>query len=262
MPAGQRLLFASAKPLVKRLGKEFFRKLPARPGVYLMRNAAGEVVYVGKAKNLRERLRSYRVANPEHMPRRHLRMVSEVVRIDVEVCHNESAALDREARMILKLKPKFNRAGVWQGKARFLTWRITERAVQLSVDEVPPPGWERFGSLGAYAPRLHGALVRSLWLALNPQVGYAQLPYGWTRNRFALPVTVACGTRIGEIRQALESLFWGKPEAFTAWMQSALGADLAVFDRAAVQADLEEIDSFAASYRDAASGTSRQQALL
>ncbi len=63
MATGQQWLFAPAKPLVERLGKRFFRKIPARPGVYSMRDATGAVVYVGKAKNLRQRLRSYRVAN-------------------------------------------------------------------------------------------------------------------------------------------------------------------------------------------------------
>ena len=50
MAAGQQFLFAPAQPLVERLGKNFFRKAPARPGVYLMCDATGEVVYVGKAK--------------------------------------------------------------------------------------------------------------------------------------------------------------------------------------------------------------------
>ena len=60
MAAGQQWLFAPAQPLVERLGKEFFRKVPAEPGVYSMRDATGNVVYVGKAKNLRQRLGSYR----------------------------------------------------------------------------------------------------------------------------------------------------------------------------------------------------------
>ena len=129
-------MFAPTKPLVERLGKKFFRKAPARPGVYLMRNTKGEVVYVGKAKNLRQRLQNYRAANPERMPRRHLRMVREVARINFGLCHNESAALEHEARLIRKLKPKFNRVGVRPGKARFLTWRFVEDAVDFSVHEV------------------------------------------------------------------------------------------------------------------------------
>src|SRR5262245_19107752 len=190
MAAYQQWLFAPARPLVERLGGRFFRKIPSRPGVYSMRNAAGAVIYIGKAKNLRHRLRGYRVANPERISRRHLRLMREVTRIDFDLCSTESAALTREARLLRRLKPKFNRAGVWPGKTQFVTCRFAEEAAQFSVNEVPPLGWERFGSLGGYAARLHGAIVRLLWMALNPHAGFSRLPHGWVLNRFALPVNI------------------------------------------------------------------------
>ena len=121
-------MFASAKPLVEQLGRRSVRKAPPRPGVYLMRDITGRVVYVGKAKSPRQRLRSHRVANPEHMPRRLLRMAREVARIDFDLCHNESAALAREASLLRRLKPKFNHAGAWPGKVQFRTWRFTDQA--------------------------------------------------------------------------------------------------------------------------------------
>ena len=174
----QQWLFAPAQPLVERLGGQFFRTIPAQPGVYIMRNGAGAVVYVGKAKNLRQRLRSYRVANTARVPRRHMRLLREVVRIDFDLCPNESAALSREAKLLRELRPKFNRAGVWPSQPRFLTWRFTDQAAQFSVQTVPTLGWERFGPLGAYAPRLLGSVVRLVWLGLNPQAGFCGLPYG------------------------------------------------------------------------------------
>jgi excinuclease ABC subunit C len=70
MGVGQLWLFEPPKPLVERFGKEFFRGLPERPGVYLMCGASEGVLYVGKARNLRKRLSAYRVANPERMKRR------------------------------------------------------------------------------------------------------------------------------------------------------------------------------------------------
>ena len=73
MPAPQTLLFPDPRPLVERLGEEFFRRLPECPGVYLMQDASGVVLYVGKAKSaksLRQRLGHYRVANPDRMGRR------------------------------------------------------------------------------------------------------------------------------------------------------------------------------------------------
>ena len=261
MATGQQWLFAPAQPLVERLGRQFFRAVPPQPGVYFMRDATGDVVYVGKAKNLRQRLRSYRVANPERVSRRHLRLLREVARIDFDLCPNESAALASEAKLLRRLKPKFNRAGVWPGKAQFLTWRFAGQAAQFSVQEIPPLGWERFGSLGGYAPRLLGSVVRLLWLALNPQAGFSRLPHGWARNRFAFPVTIACGAREAEIRRALENLCWGRPEEALAWLLASTEAGLPAFERAAMQADMEEIENFAASYR-AGRASSSQLALL
>src|SRR5690242_5510025 len=52
MAGGQQWLFAPTRPLVERLGEKFFRKLPARPGVYFMRNSAGAVIYVGSPSQL------------------------------------------------------------------------------------------------------------------------------------------------------------------------------------------------------------------
>ena len=52
----QLLLFPDPRPLVERLGADFFRQAPNHPGVYLMRDASDTVLYVGKAKSLRKRL--------------------------------------------------------------------------------------------------------------------------------------------------------------------------------------------------------------
>jgi hypothetical protein len=261
MAAGQQWLFAPARPLVERLGKKFFRKVPARPGVYFMRGESGDVVYVGKAKNLRQRLQSYRVANPDRMPRRHLRMVREVARIDFDFCPNEAAALAREAKLLRDLKPRFNRAGVWPAKSQFLTWRFADQTAQFSVQEIPPLGWERYGSLGGYARPLLRSLVRLLWLAVNPQAGFSRLPHGWAQNRIPLPVEIACGPRAPEVRQALENLCWGPPEKFSAWVLSSTDPTPHPFERAAVQTDIEEIENFVASHRDGRPSTPQLELL-
>jgi hypothetical protein len=102
------------RPLVERLGAEFFRQLPECPGVYLMCGSAEGVLYVGKAKNLRRRLSSYRVANPGHFPRRIIRLLCRVTRIEWDECVSETMAGFREEMLIAVLQPRFNSAGnVW-----------------------------------------------------------------------------------------------------------------------------------------------------
>ena len=59
MSRAQQLLFPDPRPLVERLGTEFFKELPQSAGVYVMRDMAGVTLYVGKAKSLRDRVRSY-----------------------------------------------------------------------------------------------------------------------------------------------------------------------------------------------------------
>lgn len=72
------------------------------------------VLYVGRARNLRKRLASYRVANPERLPRRIIRLLHRVSRIEFDVCDSEAAARNREELLICVLMPRFNSAGkVW-----------------------------------------------------------------------------------------------------------------------------------------------------
>lgn len=114
MAAHQLWFWPPPRPLVDRFGRDFFRQLPAAPGVYFFCGNEAGVLYVGKAKNLRRRLSTYRVANPERLPRRMIRMLHQVRRIHWDVCASESAARHREALLISVLNPKFNRAGrVW-----------------------------------------------------------------------------------------------------------------------------------------------------
>ncbi len=107
-------LFPPPRPLVERLGEEFFRQLPTGAAVYLMCSPNEGVLYVGKARNLRRRLAAYRVANPERLSRRILRLLHQVTRIEFDECPDERAARHREELLIAVLSPKFNRAGkVW-----------------------------------------------------------------------------------------------------------------------------------------------------
>jgi excinuclease ABC subunit C len=69
-------LLPASQPLVARFGAGFFRRLPRQPGVYLMRDESDRLIYVGKAKSLRQRLNSYR--HPALTSRKIVRLVHAV----------------------------------------------------------------------------------------------------------------------------------------------------------------------------------------
>jgi excinuclease ABC subunit C len=85
--------------------KAFVRNLTEGPGVYRMLNAAGEVMYVGKAKNLRRRVGSYftRASN-----RRIASMVAQIQAIEITATHTEAEALLLENNLIKAEKPRYN----------------------------------------------------------------------------------------------------------------------------------------------------------
>src|SRR5882762_6711660 len=83
------------------------RHAPTSPGVYRMLNAASDVLYVGKAKNVRKRLTSYaRVNAPQ--PARILRMIAATATVEIVSTATETEALLLEANLIKQLRPRFN----------------------------------------------------------------------------------------------------------------------------------------------------------
>ena len=83
------------------------RSLPTSPGVYLYKNAEGEVIYVGKAKNLRARVRSY-LLEASQANAKTGRLMREAVDLDYILVANEQEALALENNLIKQRHPRFN----------------------------------------------------------------------------------------------------------------------------------------------------------
>ena len=81
--------------------------LATKPGVYLFRDADGEVLYVGKAKSLRPRVRSY-FGSPRDLSAKNQRMASEVASVETLVVGSEGEALILEANLIKEHRPRYN----------------------------------------------------------------------------------------------------------------------------------------------------------
>ena len=86
---------------------ELLRAVPTRPGVYLMRDAAGDILYVGKAASLRHRLRSY-FARGSNLEPKIRNMVSRVADFEFILTESESEALILECNLIKQHKPPYN----------------------------------------------------------------------------------------------------------------------------------------------------------
>jgi excinuclease ABC subunit C len=83
------------------------KTLPEKPGVYIMKNAAGEIIYVGKAIILKNRVRSYFQESKDHTPKTR-KLVSQIADLEWIVVGSELEALILEMNLIKKHRPRFN----------------------------------------------------------------------------------------------------------------------------------------------------------
>lgn len=132
------------------LDTEFLKSLPARPGCYLMLDANRRVIYVGKAKDLRDRVGSY-YSQPLGYTRKMDGLLESIAAIEVRVVGSELEALLLEAQLIKRFQPKYNQV-----------MRAHEQYPYIKVDLASPwprillaPEWRNDGAryFGPYRNR-------------------------------------------------------------------------------------------------------------
>jgi len=243
MPSGQQFLFEPEKPLVKSLGKKFFKRIPKRPGVYLMRDAEENIIYVGKAKNLKQRLSSYRTANPDHVSQRHLRLLRQVVRIEFKLCRDETAALAKEAELLRSIRPKFNRAGVWPMKPKCMLWRLNQSGLHLKIAEAIEPDWQGIGPLKGVR-WLKLTLARLLWIATHAEAGIHGLPAGWHAGKIEEEALIKCNVEAPYLAELMQSLNETGTQRLINWVRKQMNAKLTHFEIAWLEAGLNALEDF------------------
>lgn len=102
-----------SKKFDKKFGADFAENLPTVPGVYLAYDTNDVIVYVGKAKNLRRRLRQYRNAKRFKKHHKMRAVVESAHRIEIRVSDSDLDALLLETQLIQKHRPKLNVAGAF-----------------------------------------------------------------------------------------------------------------------------------------------------
>lgn len=248
MPERQLRLFEQhPKPLLERLGKEFFKQIPRTPGVYLMHGENGKVLYVGQSKNLRSRLNSYKNAHPDHISRKIIRLVHQVRKIGWEECGTPEKARLRENELLRTLRPKFNQANTFPKAHCFIGLKIFSASLAFSLtrEEVCSP--EYFGAFKGGAVYGYQALLRLLWMALHAPETMADFPRPLLLARaprsFDLPLPCGFG-QTSELGQYLFDYFCGVSCELRAWIEARLKENASVFHQQMQTADLETIQRF------------------
>src|SRR4051812_36428828 len=119
-----RTSFSYENPLRERIPEEFFSALPKNPGVYFMKSWNGDILYIGKAKCLRSRVRSYCNAKPGTVGENIIELLERVDRIDFEEHDTEREAFERERQLIRAVLPPYNIADAWEEDYFFIGTRM------------------------------------------------------------------------------------------------------------------------------------------
>lgn len=133
------------------------RDLPPRPGVYLMKDHKGVVVYVGKANNLPDRVASYFIASTDLGPKKQP-MLGVVHDIDILPCDTEWEALLAENRLIKDIKPRFNSRQMDDKSFPYLA--VTQREDFPRVLITRSPGDPEFKGARVFGPFTKSAALR------------------------------------------------------------------------------------------------------
>ena len=124
--------------------------LPREPGVYIMKNRQGQVIYVGKAKALKNRVSQYFQNEARHTPKTR-KMVENIFDFDIIICKTEFEALVLESAMIKKYKPKYNILLKDDKGYPFIRVSTDEPYPEFSIVKKPEKDTARY--IGPYAGR-------------------------------------------------------------------------------------------------------------
>ncbi len=208
-------LFESENPLTERLGEDFFDELPKVPGIYKMYGSTGKLLYVGKAKNLRSRLLTYRRAKPGRESRKVIRLVRMIHAIELEEYPSEEEALLRENELIRNQKPEFNHAKKQHEAYYYLVFNASETGITTDL-RMHVRDEEKEFTYGAFKGHVTvrrglGALLRQLYILKHNIEQPFDLPSQLLRNLTPMHYELeAPGLLKEEWLQQTESFLSGK----------------------------------------------------
>jgi excinuclease ABC subunit C len=177
----------------RKFGVDFLAGVPARPGVYRLYDAAGELIYVGKAADLRRRLAQYRAARLTRRDRKRRALVRAAAAIAWEVCESELDAALGEVRLIQTCAPRENVASAFSFLYPFIGIRADGPDVYFCLT-TSPEAFPSFALHGAFRSR---AVTGEAFFALRRLLSFVGHPVPRARcDRFrAAPHSHVFGLR-------------------------------------------------------------------
>jgi len=136
----------------RKFGAEFLESIPGFPGVYLVYNLKDELIYVGKAKNLKRRLSQYRNTARRKKHRRMRGIVKEAARIEIQCAETHLDACLTETKLIQKHRPHWNIVGAYSFLYPLIGIRSANGNIEFCMTTTPEavlkecPGFEFHGA--------------------------------------------------------------------------------------------------------------------
>ena len=237
-------------PLKSRFDRAFFSGLPRIPGIYMMLGEDDEVLYVGKAKDLRARIASYRHLKPDTTSRKTIRMLNQVREIRIEKYATEKEALLRENSLLRELQPPYNILNTRPENYYFIGFSVTngekERKIHFTLTK-DPMRQEEF-VFGAFKSRRmiregYSALLRLLWVSQSNQERFSY-PARLCRERPAYEYSVEFPEHF--TRKLLRSFLEGRSTRFIEVLTAQLleNESIPKFVYRTIQDDLELLKEF------------------
>src|SRR5262245_53142596 len=121
----------------RKFGAAFLESLPGSPGVYLVYDQQEELIYVGKAKNLKRRLSQYRNTLRRKKYRRMRGIVKEATRIEIQCAETHLDACLTEARLIQKHRPRWNIVGAYSFLYQLIGIRSGSGNIEFCLTTTP-----------------------------------------------------------------------------------------------------------------------------
>ncbi|MGB0760262.1 MAG: excinuclease ABC subunit UvrC [Rubripirellula sp.] len=229
---------------------EKVKKFPQTPGVYLMKDSAGVVIYVGKAKNLRSRASSYFLKAAAE-DQRTANWVPEIADIDFLDCESEVDALLMESRLIKDIQPKHNKELKDDKSFPYLMITTREEFPRVELTREPPTrGVKLYGPFPS-AGALRGAIqvLQRIFRFRTCSLDISESDERWKWFRPCLlasinQCTAPCNFRISkedyrkDIRRLMTFMEGGKKRLLAEMTSEMQAASKALdFERAAVLRD-------------------------